>query len=79
MKAVMNILRWWVDFFAVGFAPKTPSGRRGRVSHLLEDGWSEDRAWGVVLTRDIERGAKNFTEEEKAMAQDILKRGVPLA
>lgn len=68
-----------LDFLTVGINPATPRGRRARVGYLVNGGWSEERAWAVVFTRDIERGAKNFTEEEKARASYIRERGVPLS
>ena len=68
-----------VDFLMIGIAPATPRGRRVRVAHLVDEGWSEERAWAVVFTRDIERGAKNFTDDEKNRAAYIRERGVPLS
>ena len=68
-----------LNFLIVGIAPATPRGRRARVAHLFNEGWSEERAWAVVITRDVERGAKNFTEDEKARASYIRERGVPLS
>ena len=67
------------DFLTVGFNPATPNGRRARVAYLVHGGWSEERAWAVVFTRDIERGAKNFTDDEKNRAAYIRERGVPLS
>ena len=60
-------------------SPTSPRGRQMRVNKLVDEGWSEERAWAVVFTRDIERGAKNFTDEEKNRAAYIRERGVPLS
>ena len=78
-QRVVAFLSALLDYIMIGIAPATPRARRARVAVLVNGGWSEERAWAVVFTRDIERGAKNFTDEEKNRAADILDRVVPLS
>lgn len=61
-----------LNFFC---SPTSPRGRHVRVARLVENGASEERAWAVVLTRDMERGVTNFTNVEKATASNIRERG----
>lgn len=78
-KRITACLSALLDYIMVGIDPATPRGRRARVALLMNGGWSEERAWAVVFTRDIERGARNFTDEEKNRAAYIRERGVPLS
>ncbi len=63
------------EVFWGGLFAQTPKGREYRVEALARGfpGKSRDDFWKVVLSRDKERGCRNFCEEEVAIADRIVR------
>lgn len=73
-RTIVPLWNWYRESLIVGLRPKTPSARKYRVRNLVKNGYTEDTAWEVVLSRDYLQGCREWSQEEIEQATVLVRK-----